>query len=699
MADMMAIISKAVFEKAAPGAAPGQSLTLDRYGSTHKSLESLGEGGDLYLVTVRPPDERLWLAAVLVSPERRSDGWYANNAAPIVDITWLKPLLKFQNGTGLPTKIGALGMSLQTPRLLAAADVAALGKARGGKGSAKAPPATVTKTPPGTEGDGAALLLSALEAWRAQPVAELADAIDKLSAMITAQLAPFADETAWSRASAAKRPEDVGRLLAGFTSLPTSTIKPRMEKLAELPTDPRISAAVAAWVLEPPTTSSSNFAMWTTAFKVLCTAGDRRAIPILEKRLKVKAGASQFWPRHYAAIERTLAVLRKTTAPQQVDADAALIDAIAAIVKSSTVELVAQPAPKAAAPPSGPPLDRALGHLQRGQLGEAVEALLESWRVRRLPQLGDLIERISDGMWVGKAPPTGKPKDLHADWLARYQRDAVGELPLLLAALPDGTAGDVERRVRDLSELPDDPRVARRVADVSFSSISPERTGLWRSVFDLVARTGDLGAFQLAHERYPDLTREPHDYDRWRQAKRALAPLGPERLVGLLPTAAESTKLTALAEAATVAIDAAAREERGLLAAVLADPKADEPRLLYGDWLLDRGHVWGELLQLQIRQKDPKRVEELIRTARRAGLGVLNDLFDGVRFERGFPVEARFEYWLSARAIKRSVSSPLWPFFDDLTFGTFDRDMVPELAQLTPLLNPKARARFKPPRA
>ena len=61
MPDLMAIVSKAVFEKAA-GKAPkvGAKLAMDRYVSANKNLEPLAKQGRLFLVTVRPPNEALW---------------------------------------------------------------------------------------------------------------------------------------------------------------------------------------------------------------------------------------------------------------------------------------------------------------------------------------------------------------------------------------------------------------------------------------------------------------------------------------------------------------------------------------------------------------------------------------------------------------------------------------------------------------
>src|SRR5258708_6230451 len=117
---MMAIVSKAVFEKAAgKNPAVGTRLAMDRYVSANKTLEPLGSGGKLYLVTVRPPDEALWLVAVLDKPKFDGSQWVAKACTtPITDISNLRARIKFESGVGITPKKGALGMSLQTPRAL-----------------------------------------------------------------------------------------------------------------------------------------------------------------------------------------------------------------------------------------------------------------------------------------------------------------------------------------------------------------------------------------------------------------------------------------------------------------------------------------------------------------------------------------------------------------------------------------------------
>jgi hypothetical protein len=136
MPDVLAIVSKAIFERDArvggKVAGVGDVVPMDRYVSKNKGLSPVAEGGALFLVTVRPPDESLWLVAILEAPKFDGEQWVsAPNTAAIADIGALKSQITFANGSGISAKKGALGMSLQTPRVLSDADVALLRAAAG----------------------------------------------------------------------------------------------------------------------------------------------------------------------------------------------------------------------------------------------------------------------------------------------------------------------------------------------------------------------------------------------------------------------------------------------------------------------------------------------------------------------------------------------------------------------------------------
>jgi hypothetical protein len=144
MADILAIVSKAVFQKEAGSLKPGKIWPIDTYSSTNKALEPLGSGGRLFLVTVRPPSDILWLVAVLENPQMVGKGWKSGrNRVPITDITSLVSRLRFANGKGINATPGTLGMSLQTPRALDTATAALLDGAAWSSGIA--PPVNVTK--------------------------------------------------------------------------------------------------------------------------------------------------------------------------------------------------------------------------------------------------------------------------------------------------------------------------------------------------------------------------------------------------------------------------------------------------------------------------------------------------------------------------------------------------------------------------
>jgi len=144
----MAIVSKAVFDKEArvDGSTVGLGAVwpVDRYNTNNKILQGALEGGGrVFLVTVRPPDEKLWLVAVIESPKLKGSSWVAaqKNTVAVTDISSLRKTIVFESGKGMSQDKGSLGMSLQTPRVLAAADVEKIMAVIGGGGAVASAPA------------------------------------------------------------------------------------------------------------------------------------------------------------------------------------------------------------------------------------------------------------------------------------------------------------------------------------------------------------------------------------------------------------------------------------------------------------------------------------------------------------------------------------------------------------------------------
>jgi hypothetical protein len=166
MANVMAIVSKAVFDKMLGKTKPklGDVLATNQYVSNNPRLESVKGGGALFLVTVRPPNEDLWLVAILESPKHNGTAWVSPaNSTPMTDLGKVKDKLKFDSGNGIQAKAGALGMSLQTPRVLTDGDVALLRAASGG---AAKPDAKAAENAPTNSKDQAKTKSVSIDPWR-----------------------------------------------------------------------------------------------------------------------------------------------------------------------------------------------------------------------------------------------------------------------------------------------------------------------------------------------------------------------------------------------------------------------------------------------------------------------------------------------------------------------------------------------------
>jgi hypothetical protein len=126
MASVLAIVSRAVFDEEHDGAALGDVLPIDRYVSKLPVFEKVGKGDGIFLVTVRPGNI-LWRVAIVESPKKKGKAWIGKkNKTPIADASSAVETLKFESGNGVGPAKNALGMALQTPRRLTAADVALL---------------------------------------------------------------------------------------------------------------------------------------------------------------------------------------------------------------------------------------------------------------------------------------------------------------------------------------------------------------------------------------------------------------------------------------------------------------------------------------------------------------------------------------------------------------------------------------------
>ena len=98
-------------------------------------------------------------------------------------------------------------------------------------------------------------------------------------------------------------------------------------------------------------------------------------------------------------------------------------------------------------------------------------------------------------------------------------------------------------------------------------------------------------------------------------------------------------------------------------------PRDLQLRQIYADHLLDLGDPRGELISLQLANRDPDRVAHLIATHGRAWIGPLAPWveFAACKFENGFLAEATFAD--PSRELTPLVGDPIWATVRALHLG------------------------------
>ncbi len=368
MADVLALVSKGVFDKVARDLGPDDVWPTAGYASAGKGLAPLAEGGRLFLVTVRQPNERLWLVAVLDKPRFDGKGWSGKpNKLAIRDISTIKGDLRFASGVGLPTKAGVLGMSLQTPRVLTETDAKLLLASRP-VAAMKAVPAKVERVrKPKPKAPIAIDDRALLVAWRRTRAPELA-----------AILCSVELDAEWP---------------TGLPDANRKAIRKLTDRIARLPDDPRTTDNLLACVRSAKWPGSSATPIWRAVFRKLVALRDPRAIEPLRAMVEKRPHflGAEFTNWCVGQIAETAATLAKQKRPK-LDAAAKqlIVDAPVAAAPAKRGDPDALVAQVWAAPD-----DLAL----RGVIGDALLELEDPW--------GELI-----ALQVGGAKATAAVKTL-----------------------------------------------------------------------------------------------------------------------------------------------------------------------------------------------------------------------------------------------------------------------------------------------
>ena len=495
-----------------------------------------------------------------------------------------------------------------------------------------------------------------LEVWRGKKATEIADVVDVLGAAFPAPPIEGANPNLeWMNLAREGRASDLNRLLATAVEAgPISALLGRVEQLAARPEDPRIAMAFAGFALDPPTTSSSNFPVWSVIFATLTSTADARVAPILQKRLAMKPGASKFWPKLANGLTKILKKLPAAPALSKDEAKAvAKLAAAAKKVKPAKVKVEVEAAPKKkAAATSGDPMERAIAAIGAGELDECCEALLELWRGKRLVSYARAIDRVTAIHDEGRACPNSEDA-----WNALAKDRKAIDVGRLAASCVDGQAKKVDERLEGMTTWPEDPRIGRAMFVAFESLVFADRPRTWNLVGDLLVRNVDARMAE-ALEGFQNVWGENKA---WKAARRKYGKAALAALATKEPTA-EEAKASAKLEEAIDAYDASRPvTERGLLEAILASPKENGPRLVYSDWLIERGHPRGELITLQCADEpDANKIKELQSAHARTLLGPAACLpYSSLAYELGTSKKSMFDRGLLAKIDVR-YNMPAW---------------------------------------
>lgn len=318
-----------------------------------------------------------------------------------------------------------------------------------------------------------------------------------------------------------------------------------------------------------------------------------------------------------------------------------------------------------------------------------LKALLAIWKRTRQPRVADLIDRVSSRFELDPVRASSVPERVQrVEKLAARAKTDPTLVPSVLATEWPGTWQGALPMLRAVLRLPEDPRVARALAE----QVDATRYDTWtsknfyRPLFTRLNKLGDRRQLELLEKQ---LTRSKPTY--YAQDMRVMEEKAVQLHRALPPakklSAAEEQFLTGLeAQFAGAASTEKSRKQSGaaLLDAVLADPGNLAARQVYGDWLVEVGDPRGELIALQLAA-DPKtegKRKTLIKKHWKKWLGPLGDWFPKPpEFELGFPCAGSSSNWTGSNADFRTVlDSPLWRTFRRLEVFTFGRMSAAELA-------------------
>ena len=229
-------------------------------------------------------------------------------------------------------------------------------------------------------------------------------------------------------------------------------------------------------------------------------------------------------------------------------------------------------------------LDRGamLTHLERARAAPTLDArlaaLIDAWRVCKLPELAVVIEQLGQRLLERRPIIRRGERGEQALWRAAERGDPLAVGQVIVDLFHDKLGHYESSTVARVAALPPDPRVAMRLWKWTHSRVNDDDRDI---VYPALAAIGDPRTVELLREDLPAAaTRTANE----------IAAAGPPR--------ADRASRAVIAELAR-----GDPTERALLREVYARPRSDEPRLIYADYLISQDDPRGELIALQCRSK------------------------------------------------------------------------------------------------
>lgn len=295
----------------------------------------------------------------------------------------------------------------------------------------------------------------------------------------------------------------------------------------------------------------------------------------------------------------------------------------------------------------------ALQQLRAGDKAAALATLLDAWAERRSAELAEAIEALGADIDRSLEPPPGKGAALADSWLELAAARRTVDVGRLLASLVERAGTPQMRRLLpEFLAFPADPRLSQPLLALLGKYTSSGATPALTQALEVLAHVADprLQA-SLADFQQGERSWLAGVYKKARKLAAALpttVPTTPEaERATLRELAARMAELAAEAPSDAAQLLASGESGAGtgdaLLAAVFAAPHDDAQRLVYADWLLERGDPRGELIQLQYKKLDrgldrqeSKRERELLKTRSSDWIGPLSLVASDLSFARGF---------------------------------------------------------------